>query len=140
MPRKSTAALSVLRVDGKPRRVTAPKGLQGDAAQVFMDIVSSCPPEHFTAADRPLLAQFCEALALSARAARELHRSGPVKNGRASAWLTVAEKAWRATAALAPKLRLCPSARYDARAAGRKAHEPPASIVDRFLEQHERPD
>ena len=129
MPRKSLAALSTLRIDGKPSRLSPPAGLAADAKRIFTGIVSACGPEQFQASDLPLLSQYAQAIALAERAVKELNRQ-PVIGTRASPWLGISEKAWRATVALAPKLRLTPSSRYDSRAAQRRGSGPPASFYE----------
>ncbi len=129
MPRKSLAALSTLKVDGQPSRLTPPAGLAADAKRIFTGIVSACGPEQFQASDLPLLSQYAQAIALAERAVKELNRQ-PVIGTRASPWLSISEKAWRATVALAPKLRLTPSSRYDSRAAQRRGASAPASYYE----------
>ena len=129
MPRQSGASLTTLRVDGRPPRLAPPRHLSAEARRLFVELTGAVAPEHFTTADRPLLCQYVEALALAERAVRELRRA-PVAGGKPSPWLAVAEKCWRSTATLATKLRLAPQARYDARQAGRRAQGPQASILD----------
>jgi hypothetical protein len=63
---------------------------------------------------------FCEATALADRAAAELAANGAVVGGKVSAWVQVQEKAIRAQAGLALRLRLCPSARTDPKTTGRE--------------------
>ncbi len=126
MPRKSLAALTTLRIDGRPSRLSPPAGLAADAKRIFQGIVTACEARQFQASDLPLLAQYSQAIALAERAVKELNRQ-PVIGTRASPWLSISEKAWRATVALAPKLRLTPSSRYDSRAAQRRGSGGPAS-------------
>jgi hypothetical protein len=129
MPRQSGADLARIRVNGRPARLLPPRQLSADARRLFVDLTAAVEPEHFSAADLPLLCQYVEALALAERASRELRRA-PVVSRKPSPWLVVAEKCWRATATLATKLRLAPQARYDARQAGRRAQGLRPSILD----------
>jgi hypothetical protein len=59
----------------------------------------------------PLLVQYVSAAVLSERALVELRRSPLNKEGKASPWLVVFEKANRASIALSMRLRLSPQAR-----------------------------
>jgi len=123
MPRKSTAALSVVATDsvsGK-RRLAPPAGLSEPARLVFLEVVASNGPEHFTRADTPLLLAYCTACSMERQASDALERDGPIVGGRASPWLVVQEKQVRAMTALALRLRLAPQSRLDSRAAGRSA-------------------
>jgi hypothetical protein len=61
--------------------------------------------------DRPLLASYCQAVAIS----REAAKSAMTDKSSLLAW----EKAARVQAALATKLRLSPSSRYDPKTAAR---------------------
>jgi phage terminase small subunit len=123
MPRKSQAALTVAplpRVDGRPAPLATPAGLSDEARGVWGQIVASVPPEHFRPSDAPLLRSFCESTATADLAAARLADDGYVVGDRVSPWLNVQERAFRAQAMLATRLRLCPSARTDSRAAGRE--------------------
>jgi phage terminase small subunit len=108
------------RVDGRPEPLPLPGGLSPDAAQVWRAITESLPAEHFRPSDVPLLASYCETTATANRAAQEIAANGAVVAGKASPWLVVQEKAIRAQATLALRLRLCPSARQDPKSAGRE--------------------
>ena len=120
MPRRSVEALTTIpRVDGRPSRLTAPRHLSSAAAGIWREIVAALPAEHLRPSDEALMASYCEWTATARRAAAELATNGEVIDGKPSAWLIVAEKAQRAQAALAPKLRLCPSARTDPKTVAR---------------------
>jgi phage terminase small subunit len=110
-------------VDGRPRPLPAPKDLSPGAKRVWAAIVSSVQPEHFRLSDGPLLRSYCEVTATADLAAKKLATQGAVVSGKTSAWLNVQERAIRAQAALALRLRLCPSARTDPKSIGR---QPPA--------------
>jgi hypothetical protein len=88
------------------------------------------PDGHFKATDSHLIEQYCQAIMLARQATNELAASGPVVQGRASAWLIVLEKAHRSSVALAGRLRLAPQSRADSRSAGRKADGPTRSIYE----------
>ncbi|MGI8895366.1 MAG: hypothetical protein ACR2HE_06920 [Casimicrobiaceae bacterium] len=81
------------------------------ATAIFIDIVTNMSAEHFGPADIPLLRQYAVACETAELAERELMTAGHVIDGRASAWLTVQEKAQRAQTALALRLRCCPQSR-----------------------------
>jgi hypothetical protein len=57
MPRKSAAARAIepLIVPTEPTPVQAPASLSEAAKAVFLDLVSTCDPEHFEASDVTLL-------------------------------------------------------------------------------------
>jgi hypothetical protein len=82
--------------------------------------------EHFRASDMPLLRSFCESTALADQSAAALAQDGPIIGGRASPWLVVQEKSIRAQAALALRLRLCPSARLDPKTVARQRTNTPS--------------
>jgi hypothetical protein len=110
MPRKSAASLSVV-VDTQQIRLRPPPNLPQPERTLFVELVTSCAPSHFKAADLPLLVQYCAASVLSERALDELRREPVSKDNKASAWLQVFDKANRACMALAMRLRLSPQAR-----------------------------
>ena len=138
MPRKSAAAQLIPTVDGRPTRVKPAPGMSPPAERLFGEITSSVDATHFVRSEVPLLAQFCEQGALAELAARKLATGGPVVGGKPSPWLFVAEKAWRACQALAPKLRLCPSSRIDGRAADRTTKKPGPVDIDAILREFDR--
>jgi phage terminase small subunit len=113
-----------MRVDGRPAPLVPPATLSDGALAVWRQIVSTTATEHFRASDAPLLRAYCESTAMADRAAAELDAKGPVVDGRVSPWLAVQEKAIRAQATLAIRLRLCPSARTDPKSAGRRRETP----------------
>jgi hypothetical protein len=67
-----------------------------------------------------MLRAYCEAAVLSQEAFREMQEQGRVVNGKVSPWLVVVEKATRSLSALAPRLRLGPSARSDPKVVARQ--------------------
>jgi hypothetical protein len=110
MPRRSSASFSVISPSGGPVRLSPPVGLQGTARQAFVDIVSACKAGHFQPQDTALLVEYCRATALADEAAAALS-AGAVVDGKVSPWVVVQEKAQRAMAALALRLRLSPQGR-----------------------------
>jgi phage terminase small subunit len=132
MPRKSRAerAISPL-VDRRATRLPPPDDLDDAAAAVWRRIVASCAPKHFTAADVELMRCYCESAVLSQESYAQMRDHGPVVDGRPSPWLALQDKAVRALAMLAPKLRLGPSARTDAKVTARQQRSGlPPSIYD----------
>jgi phage terminase small subunit len=119
MPRKSAAALSVMAVDGKPKRLQPPEFLSDSERKLFVDLVASCDATHFRPSDLPLLCRYCEAAVLAERAAQEL-RLSTIADGKLSPWITVQEKAVRAMVALSMRLRLSPQSRIDPKTVSRR--------------------
>jgi hypothetical protein len=137
MPRKSAAALSIV-TPRRPRARLAPSAdAPEDVVTVFREILTATPADHFVPGDVPLIQAYAEAIVLARQAAIELDQSGPVVQGRASAWLVVQEKAHRALASLSARLRLSPQHRADSRSAGRKAGTTPVSIYETMREQED---
>ena len=111
MPRRSASDLAVVRVDGGFARLRPPPELSEEESSVWQDIVLACDAKHFQKSDAPLLVRYVQNVVLARRAAHELAENGAVFMGRASAWLTVAEKCDRALTALSMRLRISPQAR-----------------------------
>lgn len=131
MPRKSTAALSIVPpVNVGLVRLSPPGYLSKDEQRVFRAIVGACEPHHFTPADMPLVVEYSRACVLGDCAAVQLAENGAVIEGKMSAWLTVQEKAQRALVALAARLRVCPQSRFDRTVAGARS---------RPVDEEERP-
>ena len=137
MPRKSSASLGVVPLDGRRRRSRLAPSEQAPAEvkELFLEIVRSVPAEHFKDIDAHLIEQYAQAIGLARRATSELAARGPVIEGRASPWLVVLEKAHRSSVALAARLRLAPQSRADSRSAGRKADQAPRSIYEIMRDQ-----
>jgi len=129
MPRKSSAALSVLPTTGTAPRIDPPRNLTPAAAKAFRALVASVDAGHFTPADVPLLAEYARAVELADQAAQGL-QDGPVVDGRVSPWVTVQEKASRSLVALSARLRVCPQSRFDRLVAGRTARRGQATGID----------
>lgn len=129
MPRQSAAAAAMPPVPhAHATRLSPPSDLDPLAVAVWCRIVASCAPTHFNPADGELLRAFVEAATLSQEAYREMRAHGRVLDGRPSPWLVISEKATRTMSALAPRLRLGPSARTDPKTTARQMNGRPASI------------
>ena len=116
MPRKSTAALTVAtRVDGRSEPLAPGPDLAPDVAAIFAATVAAAPTEHFSELDRVALTEFSQAAARCQRAEAAIAVEGDVVQGRPNPWLTVVRDARHQLTNLLPKLRLCPSARIQAK-------------------------
>ena len=135
MPRKSSSALTIPRVDGKPPHIAPPPGLDRTTAALFLRLVGATPSGHFVASDAPLVVEYCRAVLLAERADKALRASGPVVGGKASPWIVVQEKAVRAMTSLSLRLRLAPQARQDPKTAHRRAQYPGPSIIEQVRAQ-----
>jgi P27 family predicted phage terminase small subunit len=112
MPRTAKAALAVPRVDAKPERLAPPKELSAAERAIWMQVVSGCKQGHFQASDAPLLVAYCQSIAQHARAIKALAKEGDVTaNGKVNPWALIQEKAGRAIATYAARLRCSPQAR-----------------------------
>ena len=69
-------------------------------AAIIRELVATCDPNHFRPSDWPLLESYARAICLEQQAYRNLDADGPVFEGRASSWITVAEKCGRQIVAL----------------------------------------
>jgi hypothetical protein len=127
MPRKSAASLSVVRVDGRPSRLSPPDSLGAEEAGLFGQLVAAAEPEHFRRSDLPLLIEYVRAVLLASTAAKHLAAEGAVVNARANPWLVVQEKQIRAMTALSARLRLAPQSRTDPKTAGRQKGPAPSA-------------
>jgi hypothetical protein len=92
VPRKSSAALSVVPLDVARTALRPPPSLTKVEAEVFIELASHAT--HLKPADAPLLASLAQSIILSRRLARD--------PARISEW----EKTIRAQAMLSTKLRL----------------------------------
>jgi hypothetical protein len=110
MPRKSSAALSVVSIDVARVPPRPPESLDETERETFVELASHAT--HLKPADVPLLASLAQAIVLSRRLARD--------PARVAEW----ERATRTQMALTRSLRMSPQSRIDARAAGR--HDEPS--------------
>jgi phage terminase small subunit len=112
MPRKSAASLSLVSaLDGRRSRLRPPPTLSEPERTQFIDVVSSCKPEHFQTSDIPLLLRYCECAVLAQQAATQLRIEGAVVGGRVNPWAVIQEKSIRGLVSLSMRLRLSPQAR-----------------------------
>jgi hypothetical protein len=129
--RISAAALGTPQYGGLPPRrdLAPPESLSPEAREIFVDLVASCPPDHFEAADLGLISAYATAQAMSERAAIELQGDGPPD----SKWMAAWEKGVRAMSALALRLRLAPQSRRE-----RASPTKPLSWVEQFAADQRR--
>lgn len=129
MPRKSVAELTTLPVaPGRAvGRLMPDRGLPDGVRSIFLATVRAAPPAHFCELDRVALVEFAQAAARCQRAEAAIAQEGDVVNGKPSPWLLVLRDARHQVTALLPKLRLCPSARIQAKSA-RAADDGPVAV------------
>jgi phage terminase small subunit len=83
MPKKSATDFG--QINEASLLVKPPDQLDKPEKELFLDIVTSNPPNHFTRSDRALLAAYCRACILQEVASSELAAAGYLpENGRAS--------------------------------------------------------
>jgi phage terminase small subunit len=121
---------------GRPR-LNAPATLSEGATAIFERTVAAVDPGHFSAVDLPLLEQFAAGADLARQAQKHLDDDGAVVAGKASAWLTVLEKASRSCVALSARLRICPQSRFDRLVAGANSRPQPDRPTDPLLAGYE---
>lgn len=114
MPRKSLVSLTMPRVTGTAPLCPDPS-LPPDVREIFEAAVAAAPDTHFTELDRVALIEFSQAAARCRRAEAAIAQEGDVVNGKPSPWLLVLRDARHQVTNLLPKLRLCPSARIQAK-------------------------
>lgn len=135
MPRRSAAELAIVPLGHRPARLAPPATLSARERAIFLDLVATMDAKHFRQCDLPLLARYCEAIALAEEAARELRDGGAVLDGKPSPWITVQEKSVRAMVALTLRLRLSPQARPPI--GGKRGPAP--SVYDRINLERDEP-
>ena len=87
---------------------------------IWQEVVESVGPDHWAAADGAILEAYVSTLARLRSVQGRLAAEGEVnKDGERTQASRVAEACAKVLGQLAPKLRLCPSARTDSRQAGR---------------------
>lgn len=117
--RKSAAAHSVTPIG--TRRIRPRAEDPANVQAVVSELIAAADPEHFAEVDWPILTSYAQAILLEREAYARLAAEGVVgRDGRTSAWLTVAEKAGRQIIAASMRLRLAPQSRLDAKSAARK--------------------
>lgn len=130
MPRKSVADLMIPpNVAGRRMtRLRPDPTLAADVAAIFAATVAAAPANHFCELDRVALIEFAQAAARCQRAEAAIAEEGDVVLGKPNAWLLVLRDARHQVTNLLPKLRLCPSARIQAKQV-RPSDDAPA-VVD----------
>jgi phage terminase small subunit len=115
--KKSSAALESVKPPATNARPTPPETLTEREAEIWREIVLSLPADWFRPSDFPLLAAYCQAAAQNEQAANELKTSKLVltKGGvlYRNPLIAIQHAAALRMGALASKMRLCQSARYD---------------------------
>jgi hypothetical protein len=106
--RRSAHVLSFPRVDGTPEPLSPPKYLNTAERTAFQELIASVDTRSFVQSDIPLLVSYIQSTLMVRKTARDPKQ---IAN-----W----EKAVRAQAMLATRLRISPQSRYDARAAARQ--------------------
>src|SRR5438045_2541522 len=98
--RRSAASYNVVALPNTKPRVEPRDGCPAEIAELFREIVASVSRDHFRVSDEPLIEQFCQAVILARLAYASLSADGLVnRDGRASAWNVVLEKAHRSSVA-----------------------------------------
>lgn len=118
MPRKSAAALGVVAINSKQRRLKPPDDMAAPVKQIWAGIVDSLPGDRFHRSDVPLLTLYCRALYQASQAFDSLEKHKATNGDDLNPWLRVGDIAVKQAATLATKLRLCPQARLDRKTAG----------------------
>lgn len=127
----SGAALAVVEVDAAQRQ-PAPDTLDEAEAGIWSSIMGSLPADWFRPSDWPILAAYCQTAVQYEKATTEL-RGVPLTltadNGRIyrHPLLAIQHTAALRLAALAVKLRLCPSSRMRQDATGANGKQQPAN-------------
>jgi hypothetical protein len=92
MPKRSAAALAVVRPPGGFTGLRPPADLGEAEKEVWREVVGSCRSDHFQRCDMPLLVRYIENVCLARKAAAVLAAEGPTVGGRIHPMLTVCEK------------------------------------------------
>lgn len=118
--RKGIAELAIAPVLSPMRMLQPPADLSASEAALFREVVANTASSHFAASDAPLLASYCQATLLARSAGKRMVRDPDL----VATW----EKAVKAQAMLATKLRLTVQSRADAQTTARRAanHSPSA--------------
>jgi hypothetical protein len=104
--------MSLVMFPGGRRVLEPPPDLSAGSieCEIFKATVAAVPPDHFTAEDVTLLAEYARTAALARRASEELAVSA-VAGSMPSPWLAVHASAVRSVALLSTRLRLGPRSR-----------------------------
>jgi hypothetical protein len=108
-------------------RLRPPDDLSPEAGAVFLDVVVNSNPEHFQAADLPLLCVYADAVA-QARACAKLIR----ESGGSDVVIKAQRNALSAVFQLSMRLRVSPQARQPHVSRGSNTRPPTANYYDRL--------
>ena len=115
--RKSAASLESVKPPAANSRPEPPGELSEREAEIWREIVLSLPADWFRPSDFPLLAAYCQAAAQNEQATKELKTSSLILTKGAVSYrnplIAIQQAAALRMGALASKMRLCQSARYD---------------------------
>ena len=95
----------------RPGAIAAPDDLPEPAAALWREIMQTTPEAQWRPGDVPLLATYTRTALLATEAAQRLEADGQLVDGRPSPWARLLAEHGKTLAALAGKLRLCPSSR-----------------------------
>ena len=115
MPRISTdaheIALAVPTIDVARLRLLPRAELPPEVSRVFGELVGSVEPDHFREADRPILEELAQAIALQRAATAALHEGGLMTGGELNPLVRVVGAQAGLIARLATRCRLTPQSR-----------------------------
>jgi hypothetical protein len=125
MPRKSAAALNIIRPPTFTPPPKPPADLTDPQQEVWRDLTESMPPDWFPKCTHALLAQLCRHICEAKFIAGKLKKGAPNKTlADYDKWLSMQDRETKAILALSRSLRLTNQSRYDTLKAGRKMHNP----------------
>jgi hypothetical protein len=110
MPRRSAASMhfpGVVRTE----RLSPPADLSPDERDIFVNVVSTNPADHFRPSDALLLSAYARAIMRERVAAEHLAQGVVSIDNKPSAWVAVQGQALKQVLSLARMLRLSPLAR-----------------------------
>jgi phage terminase small subunit len=127
--RKTAAQKAAEALRPSPEFHQPPEHLSKDAVAIWISIIETLPTGHFLVSDLPLLCEFCETAALIRQMREKFNGEVTVVKSTGNLvmnpQLTAINRTQSILAALAGKLRICPSARLSASKAGHeKARRP----------------
>ena len=112
MPRASAASLAVLSPAPQRAAIDAPAHLSPAERDIFLDIVSTCRPNHFMPSDGVLLAAYAAIAVEMQLATEQVREHGMVDGeGKITAWFSAQERLAKTMSILAHRLRLSPQGR-----------------------------
>lgn len=121
-----------------------PESLPSEWRGVWESVVSSVGPDHWRASDAPVVEAFVTSLARLRAVQAIIAADGEIgADGERTQASRIADACAKALVQAAPKLRLCPSARHDARQAARstsgsRASDNYLSMLDGLRESADR--